>query len=253
MVFLSAILVVTACRPERERGAPTLHVFSGAGLMHPMDELSQAYREEAGVNVRLAYGGSGELMGKLAAGQPCDVFIPGAAKYVDDAARKGWVNAASVVSVVRHVPVLAVSEEGAGKVSCLEDLARPNVRVGLGDADACAIGRTADLILERAGLAAGVAHNVRVRTPTVNQLIVYLVMDQIDAAIVWEDMVRLPEASGKLRAVPIPPDRNIVSIISAGRGNASEQPDEAAAFMRFLASPRAREIWLKWGFAPCDE
>jgi len=252
LASLGAILALTAYWTRTRRPAPTLQVFSGAGLMHPMDELCRAYSKETGANVQLSYGGSGMLMGKLAAGQPCDVFIPGAAKNVDDAGRKGWVDPASVVAVVRHVPVLAVSAEGADKVACLEDLAGPGVRVGLGDAEACAIGQTADLILERNGLASGVAGNVRIRTPTVNQLVVYLVMGQIDAAIVWEDMIRLPEASGKLRAVPIPPEKNIVSAIAAARGTRSENPKHAAGFMRFLTSPGAREIWLKWGFTPCD-
>lgn len=251
LASLGAILALAACWTRTRRPAPTLQVFSGAGLMHPMDELCRAYSKKTGVNVQLSYGGTGMLMGKLAAGQPCDVFIPGAAKYGDDAGRKGWVDSASVVAVVRHVPVLAVSTTGEAKVACLEDLARPGVRVGLGDAKACAIGRTADLILERNGLADGAKSNVRIRTPTVNQLVVYLVMGQIDAAIVWEDMIRLPEASGKLRAVPIPPEKNLVSVIAASRGTRSEHPEQAADFMRFLASSQARETWLKWGFAPC--
>lgn len=233
--------------------AAVLHVLCGAGMVHPMEELCRAYQAESGATVQVSYGGSGVLLGELAAGRPCDVFLPAAAEYVEDAARQGWVDQASRTDLVYHVPVLAVAEKEGVAIGCLEDLSRPGVRVGLGDPDACAIGGIADRILECSGLSEPVAANLRVRTPTVNQLLLYLAMGQIDAAIVWEDMVRLPEAGGELRAIAIPPEKNVVSAIAASRGSRSAQPERADAFIRFLSSPGAREVWLKWGFTPCED
>jgi molybdate transport system substrate-binding protein len=222
-------------------------------MMRPMEEILRAFEEEGHGPVQASYGGSGVLLGKLGGGQPCDVFLPGAAKYVEDAAKKGWVAPGSRVDVVRHVPVIAVTVEAAMPITCLAELAGPGVRVGLGDPDACAIGQTADSILALNGLTENVLPNVRIRTATVNQLIIYLVTGQVDAAILWEDLVRLPEAGGKLRAVAIPPEENVVSMISAARGADSAQPERADEFIRFLVSPRAREIWREWGFTPCAD
>jgi molybdate transport system substrate-binding protein len=154
---------------------------------------------------------------------------------------------------VLHVPVIAVSKGGGKKVNGIEDLASPGLRVGLGAPEACAIGGTADRILERNGLTDAVKGNVCVRTATVNQLLVYLVTGHIDAAIVWADMIDSPEAAGKVEAVPIPREQNVVRTIAAARGARSEHPDLAADFIRHLASKPARGVWQKWGFTPCEE
>jgi len=47
-----------------------------------------------------------------------------------------------------------------------------------------------------------VENNTIVRTTTVNQLLIYVVSDEVDAAIIWEDMASWGEASGKLRDYP---------------------------------------------------
>jgi molybdate transport system substrate-binding protein len=255
LVVVAGILSVSVLhvRGSRDQGIEPLQLFCGAGMMRPMEEILFAYGDEGGVAVQASYGGSGVLFGKLGAGQKCDVFLPGAADYVEEAVGKGWIVPGSRVDVVLHVPVIAVSTEAAAKVSCLTDLAQPGMRVGLGDPDACAIGRTADAILERSGLTESIRPNVRVRTATVNQLTLYLVMGQVDAAIIWEDLARLPEASGKLRAVSISPEENVADTISAARGVDCAQPERADDFIRFLISPRARDIWREWGFTPCGD
>ncbi|MFO8008869.1 MAG: molybdate ABC transporter substrate-binding protein [Candidatus Brocadiia bacterium] len=253
-VLLGLVMCGLGYRAATDSEAPrALQVFCGAGLMHPMEEMRQQFEADSGAPVRASYGGSGVLMGRLGSGRPCDVFIPGAARVVDDAARRGWVEPGTRLDLVLHVPVIAVSRSVAEAVGGLEDLGRPGLRVGLGAPRACAIGEAAERILEQNGLREKVRPNVCVRASTVNQLLLYLATEHIDAAIIWEDMLHLPEAAGKVHSVRIPPSRNSVSTIAAARGSRAESPQQAAAFIRFLASASARQVWKRWGFTPCDE
>ena len=258
LIALSGVLAISLCAFVWYAGlghgsgnARRLQIYCGAGLMRPMEELREAFERESGMAVDVAYGGSGALLGRMGADQSCDVFIPGASKHVADAVRRGWVVPDSVADVVLHVPVLAVSKSGAKRVAGLEDLANAGVRLGLGDPNACAIGGAADEILERSGLADAVKDNVCVRAPTVNQLMLYLSMNQVDAAIVWEDLMRLPESAGEVESIPIPAEKNAVRTIAAALGSRSKEPEQAAALIRFLVSPRAQAVWEKWGFRPC--
>ena len=234
-------------------GAGEIHVSCGAGLLKPVEEISRQFEEEQGVKVRLHFGGFGVLMGNLAMGQPCDVFMPGAAKYVEDALAKGLVAPGTRLDLALHVPAIAVPEGNPAGIACLEDLAKPGVRVGLGDAKACAIGQTADLILKRNGLADRVEPNVRLRTMTADQLLLYVTMKQVDAAILWEDLTQWPAVKGKVRAVAIQPEKNIISTISAVRAAKSSRPEAADHFIAFLRSERAQAVWREWGFRPCGE
>ncbi len=230
-----------------------LHVLSGAGLIKPMEELMNSFEKKYQVKTVVHYGGSGELMGQLAMKQPSDVFIPGAKKYIEDAQRKGWIVNKTVRDIVKHVPVIAVARDNPKQVKTLEDLTRPRVAIALGDSDGCAIGRLAESILKKNKLFEKIRQNIRVRTPTVNQLLLYVTIGKVDAAIVWEDMASWLESKEKLTIIRIPDEQNIEKTISIGVTTRSENKEIGKALCDFVAADAGRHIWSKWGFEPCLE
>ena len=126
------------------------------------------------------------------------------------------------------------------------------MRVALGDPDACAIGRVARAILRERRIDEAVASNVKVRAPTVNQLLLYVTLSQVDAAIIWEDMASWAESEEKLTTVRIPEKDNRIKTISAAVAARSVQRETAKRFIEFIVSPHGRGIWSKWGFKPCE-
>ena len=77
--------------------------------------------------------------------------------------------------MVLHTPVVAVNRSSADKVKEFSDLAKPGLRVGLGDPKAMALGRTAEDILKNSKLKDAILKNVVVRAATVKQLTLYVV------------------------------------------------------------------------------
>ena len=71
-------------------GKDKLTVFSGAGLIKPMNEIIQNFEKEYDTQVDVYYDGSGNLYGRYVAGQPCDVYVPGSEKTLNDMVKKGW-------------------------------------------------------------------------------------------------------------------------------------------------------------------
>lgn len=248
-MFRSLILMLLVCLPAVAlAGQEPLTVYSGAGLMKPMDELKAAFEQRTQVPVRMIYGGSGELFGMIAMRKAGDVFIPGAAKYVKDAVKKGMARAEGQRSVCYHVPVILVPAGNPANVQSLQDLARPGVRVALADAKAAAIGKVGNAILKKNGLTEQVAKNVVVRPSTTNQLLIYAATGQVDACIAWEDQSTWGQAKGKVEIVHIPARQNALKTIPAAVVTYSEQADNAQAFVDYIASPEGQALWKKWGF-----
>ena len=232
--------------------ASDLLVFSGAGLIKPMEELKANFEKAHSITVDVHYGSSGEIFAGVAAGQPCDVLIPGAAKYTEDALKNGWVIEDTITNLVLHVPLIAVPRGNPSKIQGFMDLIRPNVRVAIGDPKAPAIGRVAKQMLIKAGIWEKVKPNISVYAPTVNQLLIYAALNQVDAAIIWGDLVTWAEGKGKLEIVPIERKYNIIKTIPTAVCTKAPHKDLALKFNAYIASPEGMETWEKWGFEPCE-
>jgi molybdate transport system substrate-binding protein len=189
----------------------------------------------------------------VAAGQPCDVLVPGAEKYTMDALKNGWVEKETIRKMVLHVPAIAVFRGNPASIRGLDDLTRKGVRVSIGDPKAPAIGRVAKKILTRAHLWEGVQPNIEVYAPTVNQLLIYVALNQVDAAIIWQDLTTWAEANGKIEVIAIDPERNIVKTIPTAVCTRTKNRELALRFNDYVSGVDGLSIWKKWGFAPCAE
>lgn len=225
-------------------------VCSGAGLIKPMNKLIENFENETGANVQVRYGGSAEIFGTLAS-KECDIFIPGDYYYTEQAMNRHYVFNESVKNVTLHVPVIAVPEGNPANVSGLKDLAKPGVKLALGDPKGPAIGKVSETICAQAGILPGTRNNTIVWTATVNQLLIYVVSGEVDATIIWEDMANWGEASGKIELIPIPEDQNEIKTIPTAISVYTEDPELAKAFNAYIAGEEAAETWEKWGFQPC--
>ena len=228
-----------------------LKVYAGAGLIKPMEEMRVLFEKEHGCSMDVHYGSSGELFGLLSMGQPCDVLIPGAAKYTLDALKNGWIVEKSIHKLVKHVPVIVVPKGNPAHITSLEDLAKPGVRIAFGDPKGPAIGRVAKKILKKNKLTKQVGKNVTVLAPTVNQLLIYVALEQVDAGIIWGDLVTWAEGEGKVAVVTIDRTKNIIKTIPTALTTHGENNALAQDFNAFLASSQGMTIWKKWGFEPC--
>jgi molybdate transport system substrate-binding protein len=139
----------TTSNSVRERGfeGQTVVVCSGAGLMKPMNELAGMFENETGAKVEVHYGGSAEIFGIFQTTCGCDVFVPGAWYYTQQAMERGYILNDTVQNVTYHILVIAVPKGNPKGIHSLEDLAKPGVRIVLGDPKGPAIGRVSQKIL----------------------------------------------------------------------------------------------------------
>ncbi len=247
MAFLTVFFLTGNCF------AADLMIFSGAGLIKPMEEMRRNFEKKHHIQADVHYGSSGEIFACIVAGQPADVFIPGAEKYTWDALKNGWVARETIRKVVLHVPVIAVPKVNPAGISGLMDLAKPGTRVAIGDPKAPAIGRVAKKIFKKNGMTDKINPNIVVLAPTVNQLLIYVALKQVDAAIIWGDLTTWAESRGKIEVIHIAKDRNIIKTIPTAVCTHAPHKEMALQFNEYIASDEGLKIWSKWGFEPCAE
>jgi molybdate transport system substrate-binding protein len=120
--------------------------------------------------------------------------------------------------------------------------------VGLGDAKACAIGRTTEQILSKNGMSReDIGDNLRYQSQTVNELGLQIQAGSLDAVIVWDAMARYYEEYGE--AVAIEAGVNVISSVDIGILEFSENKEQAGVFVDFLTSERGKAIFEKHGYS----
>ncbi len=261
--FLALTIALPGCtrhdkasvNPEKSRrreaaGPPVeLILYCGAGIRNGAEPLIRAFeRKYAGtIRLRVTYAGSGRLLGQISAVRRGDLYMPGAELYVKLAVEKGLAFPETRRIVAWFVPVIFVTKGNPRHIQSLRDLARPGLRLGLGDPRSCAIGRrTRKIFLKNHIPLERVAANVVFRSATVNELPLAVQMGSIDAAIVWDANARQFQAHGD--TIPIPPEQNLISAIPIVVLRCSEHPEAARKFAEFAVSAKARRLLTAAGY-----
>lgn len=239
----AGLLLVAVCGCGA-REQPVLRLYCGAGLRPPAAELVAEFARAEGVRVECDYAGSELLLSRIKLTRKGDLYMPGDRHYVAQAEAEGLV--AGAVDACWFVPVLLVSSHSPKPVRTLADLAAPGLRVGLGDPQACAVGRVTEQILEKAGVREQVERNVVFRSLTVNELGTQIKVGKLDAAIVWDAIARQYTDAGMI--VEIPSEANIISSVPVAVLKTSAYPEAARRFQRFATSERGRAIFARHGY-----
>jgi ABC-type molybdate transport system substrate-binding protein len=148
-------------------------------------------------------------------------------------------------------PVLAVRAGNPKNIRTLDDLARPDVRVGLADAKAAAIGKVVKETLAPLGKWDAIERRAIVTKPTITDIATDVKIDTIDATFVWDSTV--VQYKGALQAVAIPELAEKKSLIAAAVLKTTKQPTAALHFLRYLsAKDKGLTHFAADGFVPAD-
>jgi molybdate transport system substrate-binding protein len=235
--------------PHPYAKAEELHLFAGAGLRQPVDQLANEFQKQTSHHVLTDFGGSGQLMMKMKTLSTGDVFIPGAFFYVEKLEKAGKIK--SYRPVVAHTPVIGVNIKQTRKVASFDDLAKPGVHLAMGDPKAMAFGRTALSICEKSGRKDAILKNVTVYGATVKQLSMYVSQGSVDAAIIGR--ADAFQNRDKIVMVPIPKAMFQSEIITAAVLNTTQNPELAQDLCDYMSSAHAVEVFEAYGFLPLEK
>jgi len=190
-----------------------LLLYCGAGIRPPADELVEIFGREYGVKVALDYAGSEVLLAKIKLARQGDLYMPGDKHYVEQAAQEDMI--LSRRSVCYWIPTILVQKGNPKKISGLEDILKPGIKLGLGNPGACAIGRTSKQILAKNNITwKDIEKNLIFQSLTVNELGMQIQAKSLDAVIVWDAMARYYSEYGDEISIAL--DKNVISTVDIG-------------------------------------
>jgi molybdate transport system permease protein len=246
LVLVAAIAAACApSMPDRE-----VEVFAAASLQGALDEVARAFERQTGIEVRVSYGGSGDLASQLLAAPRADLFLSAGSAEVERLRAAGLVRESSTRTLLGNRLVVVEPAGMPAQETPFEPerlTASDVARLAIGDPTTAPAGRYARDWLERHGLLAAVSDRL-LPTPSVRATLGAVESGAARFGIVYRTDA---ESSDGVRVVfSVPSGEHAPIAYPLVRLLAAEHPAEAAALEEYLDSPTARELFARHGFEP---
>jgi molybdate transport system substrate-binding protein len=247
IVFLVAAagLAAFAQQSPPAKQAP-ITVSAAISLKDVLDQLGREYeRDNPGAKVAFNYAGSGTLQHQIEEGAPVDIFFSAAQKQMDGLQSDGLILADTRKNIVANDLVL-IAPSATDNIHTFQDLAKSVVKtVALGEPATVPAGMYAQQTLEHLGLWTDVQKKA-VYAKDVRQVVTFVASGNADAGLVYRTDA---QTSPKIRTIfTAPPNSHDPIVYPAAVLKNSKEPDAAKAFLAFLETPHALEIFKTYGF-----
>lgn len=224
-----------------------IRAYFGAAAEVPEEELVAAFQKKTGITVEYTISGSGTLLSAIEMAKVGDLFAPGSQDYMQKAINDGIMVNSSIRIIAYLVPAIIVQKGNPKNITSLSDLAKPGLKVGIGNPDSVCVGLYAQDILTRAGLWNSVRPNIVTYASSCSNTATLVVTKSVDAIIGWHvfynwtpdkvDIVYLkPEQIPKIAYIPI------------GITKYADDPSSAQKLIDYILSPEGKAVFAKYGY-----
>ncbi len=232
----------------------TITLFAGAAAEKAWEEIIKKFEEETGIRVVAYYGGSGSVLSALKITKNGDLFASGSPDYMAKAIEDGVVYPDTVRIVAYMIPAIIVPKGNPKNITSLEDLAKPGVRVGIGDPKTVCVGEYAVDLLKYNGLYDKVKKNIVVYASSCSKTAMLAATGAVDAIIGWH--VFHYWYPNKTEIIWLKPEQiPKISYIPIAITKYSKHVEAARKFIDFVVnSEYAKEVFRKYHyFATLEE
>jgi molybdate transport system substrate-binding protein len=232
----------TSGTTDAGEGAATreLTVFAAASLTEAFTDIAADFTAaEPDVKVVFSFAGSNDLVTQIRQGAPADVLATADTGTMDDAGDL----VTDPQPFAANTLIIAVAPGNPLGITGLGDLARADIKLVLAAPEVPA-GKYAGEILS----AAGVEVEPVSLEVTVKGVVTKVALGEADAGIVY--VTDVAAAGGDIDGVTIPEDENVVAVYPLGAVAASQNADDASAFVDFVLSADGQRILADHGFLP---
>ena len=226
-------------------GGDRLLVFAASSLTDSMQQLAEVYEERTGMRVDLSFGASNRLAQQILRGAPADVLVTAGVQPVERLEDEMLTLEGSRRPLLTNRLVVVVRADGQDRVSSLQELADAGGGLAIADPDLAPAGRYAREALVHLGLWAGLQSRL-VFGANVRATLGYVEAGNVEAALVYRTDAGVSEGVRVVETVAEGAHAPIVypAVVLA----ASDKEEQAAAFIEFLGSEDASQVFRGAGF-----
>lgn len=237
--------------PENNAAQPELSgellISAAASMKESMGEIETLFTEaNPGVKLTFNFGSSGSLQQQIEQGAPADVFVSAGKKQMQALVDKDLIAEGTSEDILQNEVVLVVPAGKTG-VTTFDDLTTDKVaKLALGEPASVPVGQYSKEILDTLGLSAAVAGK-SVYAKDVKEVLSWVSTGNADAGMVYATDAKV--AGDKVKVVATAPaDAYSPAVYPVGIVKATENRELADAFVAFLKTGDAKDVFIKYGF-----
>jgi len=216
----------------------SLHIYCGAGMTNPFQEIADAFKEKTGCEINVTFANAGQSQAQISASKEGDIFIAGSVEELDPVSE--FVSERK--DLVKHIPVLAVAAGNPKSIDGLPALVNQDMRLVIGDPESTPIGKIAKKALSDLGILNTV--NIIATTTTSPQLATAVSEGEADATIVWKENCTAED----IEIVSTNDLEKYIKTVPAAVLTFTTDKETVDAFMTYLGTEEAKRIWAKYGY-----
>ena len=221
--------------------AEKLTVLAAASTTDAMNEIGTLFRKTHGHTVQFSFASSGALARQIQSGAPVDLFLSANEKWMDTLASVDRIHSATRIDLLKNRLVLIIPK---GRDAVTLDHTFKG-RMAVGNMKSVPAGMYARQVLEKQGLLATLQSHL-VSCDSVRNVLFFVERGEVDAGIVYSTDAQISKHVSVVSEFPEELHDPICYPVAVCR--ASRNPELARAFLEFLQSPAAGEVFERYGF-----
>jgi len=251
---------------------PKLVLYVGGNFFFAMAQLVRQFEQEhpeykgriywetvpPGLLIKQIKEGGTVTSGNMTWTVPADAYFAGLnsiKQHIDEGLLVG-----PAVPYVTNQLTIMVPKDNPARITGLQDLAKPNVRLAMPNPEFEGVARQIKSALQKAGGKqledAVYSEKVKAGTSVLTQIHhrqtpLFLMQGQVDAGVTWKSEALFQEQIGNpISHVDIPPEQNVTGTYAGAVVKGAPHPEAAQLWLQFFRSPSALKIFESYGFKP---
>jgi len=225
-----------------------VNLAAAASLKNVYDEklIPMFEQKYPGVKVTPTYASSGDLQSQIENGLEADVFMSAANKQMNALANKSLINNDTNVQFLENKVVLIVPKDSSANISSFDDLKKVNGTIAIGDPASVPAGQYGKEVLTNLGIWNATESKMSLGT-SVTAVLNQVAEGSADCGIVYATDAK---SNDKVKVVCEAPEGSLKTpvIYPVAELKNPKHPEAAKAFMDFLQSKEAKDVFVEYGF-----
>ena len=244
LILLGLLLITPA-----SRSGETVSIAAASDLVFCLEELNRQFtNSHPGVTLKTSTGSSGNFFAQIRNGAPFDVFLSADMSYPKELIKAGAAEESSLFQYAVGRLALWTANTNLALTNGLLALRNPAVkRIAIANPEHAPYGRAARDALRHAGLWDALQPRL-VFGENISQTAQFVQSGNADAGIVALSLVLSPKLANVGRWTPVPPETHPPLEQGAVLTLRGKDNSAARAYLKFLQSGQAREIFDRYGF-----
>ena len=225
-----------------------VNLAAAASLKNAFDEklIPMFEQKYPGVKVTPTYASSGDLQTQIENGLEADVFMSAANKQMNALAEKGLVDNSTNLQFLENKVVLIVPANSSSNISSFDDLKNLSGNIAIGDPESVPAGQYAKEVLNNTGIWSDVESKLSLGTD-VTAVLNQVAQGSAECGIVYATDAKSTDDVKVVCEAPESALKTPVIYPVAALKNSTDD-DATKAFMDFLQTKEAKDVFVEYGF-----